>query len=573
MKKGIILCLSAIAVAAVAAFAVITIYDAGLFSGSNKGKIEARTALNELVVGYINIDQLVTKGAFDDYFNESNRKMAATAITSEIEDKAIADHITAIFKDPNASGINFKKPVYFYVEETGNVIFVLEVKDVAKVDKTFELLSQLAEEQGGESLDIERDGNNRIIDTDEEAIIGYNKSRFIVVVSEDEYMVEDALYNALKKPLADLSIFGKSDIAGYVNYEKMMALVRPMIEEERDQYLEYIEEEPYYADYYQDELDQMNYILAQFDETKKYMSKNANAVVSLTFDPGRATFKTEVNGIDASLYGDLIKRPNNAHLKYISADAPFVMNAALNGKKLVEVLDTVLESDIFANSELNTNEFNMVMAIARDALKSIDGDITIAVEDLEGRYDSYYDDWYEEWRGEPVFDSASAAIMIDVNDDYIISNLGQYAGAILSRKDSTHFSGNLEGFDVTLGQDDGVLHAGITAPYTTKAKSATDTDWFKDVKDAMSFIVLDIEKFLECSLIDAGYQDIINNMDSQEIGLFNTCIKACDYAYISAKDMTTSEIVLVLDDKKTNSLKQVTDLFMPMLMQEVMLNM
>lgn len=569
MKKGILLCLAAIAVAAVAAFAVITILDGNPTEDKAKENVALRSDINDMFVGYVNINQLVTKGAFDQYLDKNNRKLLATMASSAVADKSLASHISNIANDFEATGLNFTKPAYAYVNENGDCVVVIEVKDVANVDKTLDLLSYIAEQESGEPIHVKRNGKNRIINLDDEAIIGYNNTRFIIASNPSGYIDTDVVTTALKRPLSDLTIFGDSDLAFYVNCDKGINIARTMLEQTKAEYEEWALEDEYFADNVQ-EIEQ---VLTMLDTYAPYVKKNANVVVSLTFEPGRVTLKGTTNGFDMSEAEKLMKRTSNKHLHYISDDAAIVANVGINGKKYAELINLVLNNEYFKQSEYNNNEINMIAGIACDAIKSINGDITIALEGLEGEYESYYDSYFEEYYGDVNMESVSASMMVDVDDNYIISNLGQFAGGFLSRKDSNHYYGSLSGLNITLGQDDNVLHAGVNSTYTRKVNSVADADWLPSVKNSLSYVVVDADNLLGYSYIEAANTMIMNDMDAMEKNIYRQFVDLVDYAYTSQMSATEAEIVIALDDEQTNALKQITDIIIPILSSEIMRNM
>ena len=215
----------------------------------------------------------------------------------------------------------------------------------------------------------------------------------------------------------------------------------------------------------------------------------------------------------------------------------------------------------------------MIAGIACDAIESIDGDLTLAVEDIEGKYDSYYDSFYDEYHANASLQSVSASAIIDVRDDYIISNLGQFIGGFLHRQDNRHYSGSFSGLDISIGQDDNVFHAGINTTYTLKHDSAADAEWFPYVENSLSYVVVDIDNLMDYSYIKAANKMLMNDMDSVTRDVYAQYIELCDYAYISQPNLTEMEVVITLKDDDTNALKQIVDVIMPVLMNEIMTNM
>lgn len=550
-----------IVIIAIVAFAVAAFM---IFCPCSKDKEPGRAEINEPYFGYINLEQLATKGAFDRYFDANNRKMLASMASANIEDKAMADHATAIITDFSASGLNIKQPAYGYVDAKDNGVVIIEVADIEKVDKSIELLSYLGTKNNSLPINIQRNGDDRIVELDG-FMLGYNTSRLAVVFNEYGEALNDVLIDALQRPLTDLSLFGDADIATYVHFGKILENTRGKLEEQKAESLKLIETDPDGAYYYTRKIEEIDAVLTQFDDFAQYTNENSYGIVALTFDAGRATIDTYSPETDSLPTKDITKLVNNKHLSYIDATAPIVANLGLNGEKFVEFADLFLQSSYFLESEYNTNEINMVIAVARDVFKSIDGDLTIAVENLEGSYKSYY--------GRAGLKNAAATIMVDVKDEYIISNLSQFAGSFLRRQDSTHYSGGFGGFNITLGQDDNVFHAGINSPYVVRTESADTAEWFNDVEESYGYLVVDVENLMNCSYIAAANQALISDMNSESADVYNKFVDICDYVYMSQSAPTTGELVIVLDDKQTNALQQIADIVMPIIMRELFANM
>ena len=75
------------------------------------------------------------------------------------------------------------------------------------------------------------------------------------------------------------------------------------------------------------------------------------------------------------------------------------------------------------------------------------------------------------------------------------------------------------------------------------------------------------------SYIKAANKEIMEDMDFIERDIYNKYIDLCDYAYISQMSLDEAEVVIVLDDKQTNALKQIVDVIMPTLSSLMMQNM
>ncbi|MBQ8366280.1 MAG: DUF4836 family protein [Alistipes sp.] len=563
MKKWIFACMGVVAAAAVT-FAIVKLCG----SDSASSEVPQHKVSDNLMVAYINIDQLATKGAFNEHIDASNRKLLATMMSSAITERSHGDHASNIITDLSTTGLNIEKPAYAYFNEEGGFVLVVDVKDVANVDKTIALMSFMMEQDGNEPLVVERDGNNRIIRLDREAIAAYNNKHLVVVSNTSGEVTTKEATDALKRPISNLSIFGSSDIAIYANCYKGMSMLRQVLETTKAEY----EEMAMVDSYYEDSIVEIEETLDLLNTYAAYVKEDANAIISLTFEPGHVVLRTTVNGIDTTEFEGIAKRTNNKHLDYISEDAAIVANIGMNGKRYAEAIELLLASKYFTESEYNTFEVNMIAGIACDAIESINGDLTLAIEDIEGDYDSYYDNFYDEYHTNASFRSIAASAIIDVTDNYIISNLGQFTVGLLHRQDSNHYYGTFSGFDISIGQDDNVFHAGINTTYDRKHGSVADADWLPYVEKSYSYVVVDVDNLMDYSYIEAANKMLMNDMDYVVRDMYAQYVDMCDYIYLSQPSLTEAEIVIVLKDEQTNALKQIVDVFMPTLVGEIMQN-
>lgn len=556
MKKKIFIGIIVVVILAIATFVAIT-----LFKGdSSKDATEEREKISDLFVGYVDLEQLATKGAFGQYLNEDNRRLLTTIISANIEDERLRNHAAAIMGDFNASGIDFRTPAYGYADEHGNVAVVMEVTNIEDVDLSAELVAYVVNKELNKELNIYREGDNRIIAPEGNVILGYNDTRLVAVSNSSAYASNEFILSALQRPLLDLSIFEGNDAAYYVNLAKLYNIVNKTFTETKAEYEKHAATNSSFAQ----RVKTMDEVLAQLSQLKPNISDEANAIATLNFEAGRATLKGILSGVDAGVYGEITKACTNEHLEYINADAPIVANLGINGAKLAEGINLILQNPLFVESQYNTNEVNMTISVVCDALKSISGDLTIALENLKGRKDYY---------GNVAVEGADLAVMATVTDDYIINNLGQFIGGFLTRKDSHHYYGSFFGLDISLCQDDSIFHAGINTTYDKKSPSALDAAWYSDVKDSFAYIVTDIDSLMECSYMVAINKEVMRILDYEYRNFYTTFVDMCDYLYISQTGTYSMEAALVFEDKESNALKQIADKVMPAVTMALIANM
>lgn len=572
MKKSLIFIIAAVVVAA--AVGATIYFTSGAYE--EKAAIKQRESIEDIFVAYANLDQLTVKGAFQKHITPENRRLFASMAKAALENVAMSEHLAAIVEDLNNTGMDFTKPLYTYMEDVEGVVFIASVCDIEKLDKSVELISYALEEEGEEPIDVARKGNTRLFEF-EEFTFGYNATNIVAYIPV-EYDYEEDTYEAVEKALErstdDFSIFGRSDVAAYVNVEELVSFVVGHVEDQLEYYRAEMAEDPDFAFYYESEiasLEQSLTVLKQYEENFK---DNANIVTTLTFDPGRVRLNMNVDfGEEAmSSYEELYARTSNDHLAYLSSDVLFVANASLDGEKLAAVLNTTLNNEKvkeLLSDGIDTNEFNMAMAIAMDAMKSINGDVTIAVNDLYGKMAEKHDYYFDYYYSEPEIEGVDAAIIMDVKDKYIISNVSQFAAGFLTKEADDYYSMSYGAFDFTLCQQDNMLFAGVNMTPEEQSRSAVERPWAEEVKNSHSYVVFDVDNIMNCEFMKSFNEYAKDEIDYEYRDLYSKATEMFSYVYVVNNDITTSEVGVVFDDKRTNSLEQLVDLLLPLLTKEM----
>lgn len=541
---------------------------AGIFTTSKGGASKGAASQGASVIVYADLNQLAEKGAFDSYLADI-RKLFASVISAELGGTKEAKQLKEIVTDLDALGIDTGKPVCCYLsEEMTEFVIVASVLDADKLDNSVELLSYFLEESGEEGIDVRNQGGVRIID-DEYYAVAYNASAIAFTAGQN-----GADINVAKNAIAaqvDLSKFAGKDLAVMVYVDGLMKAGEMSVNASLDMYEEWYEEGYISKSEYND----MKKAYAEYEEAvkecDKYFEPNANIMLSLTFDMGRATLACDVEGVKNNEYMESFKSVNLEHLNNLSKDVYAVMGMGVNGERFAKYLEEYLTDDVLKSLGIRpTSEVRMVMSIAGDALSSIDGDITVALDSIDGTFEGYYDSYWDEYDYYPVVNSVEAMLMVDVNDSYIISNVGQLAGGFLDKIDKNHYSLYYDGYLFSLGQDNNVLYAGVNMEPEAKRRSAKNADWVKDVEGSVSYMVVDIDAILSnnfiCELLNES-----TNASYQERELIYGILDLFSYAYI-ASNLTSSELVLVFDDQKTNALEQISDALLPFLIDECVEN-
>ena len=564
MKKSLIICLAALGLLLIGGGVFAAIY----FSGDDKKQdtTESKTeALDETAVFYINLDQLVQKSNVHEILNDFNRSVLANAITQELGDRQWTEYTNEILANLNSSGIDTTIPIYGYLSFEGNGAYepevaftiVAEVADAEMVDRFVEYISTLS----GEYIPVYHDGDMRQINIEDSVFVGYNNERFVFVACNTDGTLNDYVTNAFERPHADLSAYAEYDIAASVMLKPFYDTIIAAVEYEIDNMYTSIEEcremlndddidyydSMYIEDdimWYQQQIESTETSLEVMKGYEDMIQDNSNMIVGLVFEDGEMALEYSINGVEA-MY-EIDKKVSNEHLDYIESNALAVLNVAVDGEIISEVLSKVLTPDLADEFDMERNEFNLYTGIACDAIKSINGDVMIAVNDL---YGNYYG-----------INSGDGMVAISVNDNYIISAVGQFANGYLTKTGNNQYSLYESGMAVNLGQDDQTLYLALNMDYEKCASSAKKAPWLNEVEDSYGYLVLNIDSMMQNNAIASLYRNAMNNLNYQEAALVDNLMDAISYAYVSAETPTSARMAIVFDDQQTNSLAQIVNI-------------
>ena len=167
MKKSLLFIIVAVALLLVGGGVFAALYFGSPKSEKSVAKSDAKFVLEDDMVFYINVDQLVQKSAINDVLTDGNRSLLATMITADAYDRSLTDYVETLLADLNNTGINTKYPISCYVnldtvdgDEVGELTLIAEVADANKVDDFFEFTTDAL----GADVEIVRDGDMRYID-------------------------------------------------------------------------------------------------------------------------------------------------------------------------------------------------------------------------------------------------------------------------------------------------------------------------------------------------------------------------------------------------------------------------
>ena len=560
MKK-ILLWASALCVVAGLIIAILMLTSRG-------EKEETLAPIEDVVFVYANLEQLAAKGAFDKFITPDNRRLVATALASQVEDGEFSTHLSAVVTDLNATGIDFSGKAYGYLsDDLDSFVVVAKVLDVAMVDTTVELLSYLLVDGGEDAIEVELNGDTRVFEW-EDVMVMYNNSRIAFALSDDDAAMTIA-EEAISRPKSDMSAFASDDIALQVNIARLISLATAQIDARMTELGDKLNRNEISDAHYAQQLDDISSTKELIDSYSSYFNTDAKITISSTFDLGRATLSYNAEGINYGEYATLLKPTNSAHFGALSDKAYAVMSIGVDGKVLSGLVRALLDSDLMANMGIRpTNEMNMIFSIVCDAISTIDGGVTVALNSIDGSVKYTYNRYWDEYSISPNIKSVEAMIMADVADTYIINNIAQFAGGFLNKVDSTHYTLRLMNYKFSMGQDEQLFHLGVNMTPTSKSPSALDCEWAKEVDGSCAYFVANID-----AMMSGGFMSSVNKLVTQNImeeyrSIYTEAMEAVSYVYASVDNLNSAEVVIVFDDKSINALEQINAIVLPVLVNE-----
>lgn len=549
--------------------AIVAISSALFFLLKPHVKEANREPINDMVILYVDGAQLVAKSGIEEYFSEENRKFMTSIVAGGVVSSQYREHIVSVAANADESGLWLSRPAYIYANSdlSNNIegAAIIEVRDINKLDITMNILKDAIEADGG-YFDFNTVGDTRYF-TFEGFAGGYNKSHLALTI--DDSATSNVLHAALARPLVDLSLFEGHDIALYFDINKFVDANEKQAVERIAKLRESLANSEY--DF---EVELYGSQIAQLEEQMRYLCdlctslrSDAAIISTLNFNVGRICLATEFQGV--MFPEGLMHEATNEHLAYIDEEVIAIANYGINGKLISQLIGDNIPSDMASMLGVGRNEFSMGLQIALDALSSMNGDFTVALNDLTGgvyeRYNPYRYRSYEQLE----VDGVKALLMTDVTDRYIIDNISRFGGSMFSRTDdgvlTMPLSSNLK---LYVGQEDNMFYAGINAQPLLSPNPATSAVWYGDVKGSVGYSVLNINSLLYCSYIDAAYNEWLSGLSSADAELARGAISSLDYLYHRLDKRCANELVLVFKDRETNALKQIVDQLVPYVMLE-----
>jgi hypothetical protein len=528
---------------------------------------EKLAPIEDPVFVYANLEQLATKGAFDKFITADNRRLIATALTSQVEDTELATQLNNIALDFNASGIDFRGRAYGYLsDDMESFVIVAKVLDIDQVDNTIKLISYLFEDGDQEAIKVEQSDDTRTF-MYKDITVSYNNSRIAFVRSNND--AKAIALEAITRAKSDMSQFAEEDIALQVNIERIISLASTHIESRVAELNDKLNNNEISNTLYAQQLDEVNSIKELINGYSQYFDAGAKVTISTTFDLGRATLAYNAEGINYGEYTTLLKPTNSNHLSALNDDAYAVMSIGVDGKVLSGLVNNLLDSDLLQNMGIRpTNEMNMIFSIVCDALSTIDGGVTVALNEIKGSVKRTYNHYWDEYSLSPNIKSVEAMIMADVTDNYIINNIAQFAGGFLRKVDATHYTLQLMNYKFSMGQDEQLFHLGVNMSPDPKTPSALDSKWAKDVEGSYGYFVANIDAMMNGDFLRSVNKIVVRNIIDEYRSIYTDSMEAISYIYASVKNTNSAEAVVVFDDISINALEQINSIVLPVLVSE-----
>lgn len=552
----------------VAIVLVVGLSVAAYMAISTKDKPVDMQPIDDPLFVYVDLAQLATNGAFDKYVTAENRNFVATVLSSQLEGTTYAEHLKNIITNLDTVGLDTQKPIYGYLsDDLTHYVAVANVLDVAQVDKSISLLSYLLEQEGEDAISVVTEGDTRLLEY-EGVAVAYNVNSLALVCGGDSADLSVAK-KAINRPQMDMSVFGDSDIAVLVNTDRCVQLASAQVNDAMALLTQKYNNGEVSQERYNAQMEELTANNELINSYSAYFKPDSKVLLSATFDLGRFTLAFTSQGINMGENSGVGIPTNMAHLSNIGSDAYAVMSAGVNGKQLSQFVRTALSGEVLRSVGITpTNEVNMFVSIACDALSTINGGVTLALESVDGEIKPRYNHYWDEYYIEPAIKSVEAMLMADVTDTYIISNVAQFAGGFLRKVDATHYTLQLMNYNFSMGQDESLFHLGVNMSPKTQSPSALDTEWAKDVDGAMGYVVVNFDALMASGFMKSTNKYITSQLMEEYRGLYDDATEAVSYVYAAVDSLEAAEVVVVFDDKSINALEQINAIVLPTLISE-----
>ena len=491
-----------------------------------------------VLAAYMNVNDLFEKCGL----TENQRKLLAAMAVKDIEEEDAREYVQNAIINLDNTGIKLSEPVYAtFNAGVKNGVLAMEGVLVAEVSNV-ETLDMLV---GKLNLPLDLENGVRYVNTQNENLYftaGYDSDYLVVAVSSEN--VSDKLFLAtLDNADINLSAFRDRDVALYINGGKIMDIYEEMVRMSvPEAQLEYT---PQYKK------------LMAFKEN---IEPDAKAIIGLTFQDGRVVFDMRYAGINDK-YINMWSIVDNSYLQHIPSNALGVVNLGVNGPAVAEVINGILTPEfrrsLARNMGVEVNQISVVTTILCDALASINGDLTVALNDLTIK-ESYVYEYGEAVKNTSV--DIEALLMTNVENNYIMENVSKYHTMLPGCKksaDGNSYYCQIPGFGkINVGQEGNTFYAGINASYNEPLENSIADKWTGEFDNSIAYIAVDIQNV--CSM--PNVKQALKKNSSEYAGIINLL----DSAWLNIRNDNTVELVVTMKDSETNALAQLFNFFVNM---------
>lgn len=480
----------------------------------------------------IDVEQIIEKSGLNPM-----RPLIADQLAKEINNEDAAAYMRSVVMDLNKTGIDFNSPILCVVEPSNDdggmyAYFIAKVANIKDLNFLVEIYDK---SMGGETY---QKGDIHYIDMSSNGYIcGYDSKHIVIATMRPHTDSDEMVKCLLDKPSYDLSLLENNDMALYVNLGKMIEDIHkmPMLQEDTK---------------------------AMYIALDDICEEDASALYAINFEAGKATMTIDTKGIQ-----NLDGRTNpytGKHLEMLPSNTLAVASSRIDGAFISKFVEQVMEYPAFADEfGANRNDINTAKNIITGALLSINGDMTIALTEIDGNVNTSieYDAYWDEYRTSsyPQLSNIEAIALIDVKDDYILDNILQFGGNYLENISDDNYYINFQGEEAYLGQQGDLFYFGVNTTPQKENHSLAQARWIGDVKDSAAYLVLDIDNFMRNSffneLLTYAFEE---EFGDQEYEILYDILKKSDYASATVNEQGThAQITWVMKDKHTNALQQV----------------
>ena len=138
---------------------------------------------------------------------------------------------------------------------------------------------------------------------------------------------------------------------------------------------------------------------------------------------------------------------------------------------------------------------------------------------------------------------------------------------LLSKVGDIHYNTKLGNYNFTLQQNEsGLLFAGVNTKLEPATAPVTEKTWATELENSLGYIVVDFDNLTASTFIESACKNLL---DSEIYTLYNTFTPILSYGYVAALESDHNQLVISFDNQEENSLKQLSDLFLPIVIGEI----